>query len=308
MRGENLREFRAENGEVDVRLAFQDDQQQTIANLAKLPLYTDAGEQIELSSVARFHVNYGPQLIRRVKRNTAVIIEANYAEGSSIEAVKPDVERAMENYKLPVGYSWQLGRGYDQSNDAQKQMLINTVLAVLLIYFVMAAMFESLLYPLSIMISIALSIVGVYWFFAITGTTFSFMASIGILILMGVVVNNGIVLLDHVNHLRKQGIGRNEALIQGGKDRLRPILMTVSTTILGLLPLAVGSTQAGGDGPPYFPMARAIIGGLAFSTIASLFIVPFVYIVVDGIAKWTRKVFRTAGSTAFGKITSRKTG
>lgn len=301
MRGENLREFRAENGEVDVRLAFQDDQQQTIANLAKLPLYTQTGELIELSTVARFHVNYGPQLIRRVKRNTAIIIEANFAEEASIETVKPEVERAMESYQLPVGYSWRLGRGFEQSNDTQKQMMVNTLLAVLLIYFVMAAMFESLLYPLSIMISIALSVVGVYWFFAITGTTFSFMASIGILILMGVVVNNGIVLIDHVNHLRKQGLDRNQALIQGGKDRLRPILMTVATTILGLLPLAVGSTQAGGDGPPYFPMARAIIGGLAFSTIASLFIVPFVYITVDGIAKWTRKMFRTAFGFSAGK-------
>ncbi|MEM7081853.1 MAG: efflux RND transporter permease subunit [Pseudomonadota bacterium] len=301
MRGENLREFRADDGEVDVRLAFQDEQQQTIANLAKLPLYTADGELIELSSVARFHVNYGPRVIRRISRNTAVIIEANLAKGSSLEEIRPDVERVLKGYTLPVGYSWKLGRGFDQSNDAQEQMGVNTMLAVILIFFVMAAMFESMLYPLSIMTSIALSIVGVYWFFALTGTTFSFMASIGILILIGVVVNNGIVLIDHVNHLRKQGLSRDEALIQGGKDRLRPILMTVATTILGLLPLAIGTTQVGGDGPPYFPMARAIIGGLAFSTIASLFIVPFVYVVVDGIAKWTRKVLRTAAS---GRATS----
>ncbi|MFK8030404.1 MAG: efflux RND transporter permease subunit [Gammaproteobacteria bacterium] len=301
MRGENLREFRAKDGEVDVRLAFQDDQQQSIADLAKLPLYTQTGEQIELSSIARFQANYGPQLIRRVNRGTAVIVEANYSEGSSIESVRPGVEHAMASYKLPVGYKWRFGRGFDRSTDAQQQMRVNTLLAVVLIFAVMAAMFESVLYPLSIMVSIALSIVGVYWFFAITGTTFSLMASIGILILIGVVVNNGIVLLDHVNHLRKQGMARNEALVQGGKDRLRPILMTVATTILGLMPLAVGTTQAGGDGPPYFPMARAIIGGLTFATIASLFIVPFVYICVDGLAKWTRKMIRTARSVPLRK-------
>ena len=100
------------------------------------------------------------------------------------------------------------------------------------------------------------------------------MASIGIMILIGVVVNNGIVLVDHVNNLRLSGMPRNEAIREAGRDRLRPILMTVATTIVGLAPLAVSTTQIGGDGPPYFPMARAIIGGLAFSTVVSLLVVP----------------------------------
>lgn len=293
MRGENLREFRNDNGEVDVRLAFRDDNQETLAHLAALPLYTANGDLIELSTVARFRTSYGAQEISRVRRKTSAVIEANL-EDTTMEEVRPLVEAAMSGYNLPIGYGWEFGRGVHEANDTQKQMGINIVLAVALIFLVMAAVFESVLYPISIMISIGLSIVGVYWFFAITGTTFSFMATIGILILIGVVVNNGIVLIDHVNHLRQAGMDRDAALVQAGKDRLRPILMTVATTILGLLPLAMGSTQVGGDGPPYFPMARAIIGGLAFSTLASLFIVPYVYVVVDSMAKWTRKVLRGA--------------
>ena len=124
------------------------------------------------------------------------------------------------------------------------------------------------------------------------------MASIGIMILIGVVVNNGIVLIDHVNNLRREGLSRHEAILQGGHDRLRPILMTVATTILGLVPLAVGHTQIGGGGPPYYPMARAIIGGLAFSTITSLLVVPTVYVWFDSLARWWRKVLHTAKRTA----------
>ena len=146
------------------------------------------------------------------------------------------------------------------------------------------------------------SLIGVFWLFMLTGTTFSFMASIGIMILIGVVVNNGIVLIDHVNNLRREGMPRNEALLRGARDRLRPIVMTVATTILGMTPLAVGTTQIGGDGPPYFPMARAIIGGLAFSTVTSLFVAPSVYVWFDGLSKWWRKVLGTArgGAGALG--------
>ena len=174
-------------------------------------------------------------------------------------------------------------------------MAINIVLGIACIFLVMAALFESLLFPFSIILgSIAFSIFGVFLFFAVTGTTFSFMASIGIMILIGVVVNNGIVLVDHINNLRQRGMSRNEAIVEAGRDRLRPILMTVATTIFGLAPLAMSTTQVGGDGPPYYPMARAIIGGLAFSTVVSLFVVPTLYTYFDNLAAWGRKVMRTA--------------
>ena len=174
-------------------------------------------------------------------------------------------------------------------------MATNILLGIACIFLVMAALFESMLLPFSIILgSIVFSIFGVFLFFAATGTTFSFMASIGIMILIGVVVNNGIVLVDHVNNLRLDGASRTDAIIEAGRDRLRPILMTVATTIVGLTPLALGTTQVGGDGPPYYPMARAIIGGLAFSTVVSLLVVPALYIYFDNLAAWSRRVMRTA--------------
>jgi HAE1 family hydrophobic/amphiphilic exporter-1 len=130
----------------------------------------------------------------------------------------------------------------------------------------------------------------VYWFFLLTGTAFSIMSMIGILILIGVAVNNGIVLIDHVNQLRMRGMERDDALVQAGKDRLRPILMTVGTTVLGMTPLCFGTTQLGGNGPPYFPMARAIVGGLLFSTVVSLVFLPTIYTGLDAMRAWPPRV------------------
>ena len=171
-------------------------------------------------------------------------------------------------------------------------MVTDMLLAVLFIYIIMAALFESLIHPLAIVTGIVFSIIGVFWFFLITGTSLSLMAFIGMLVLIGVVVNNGIVMLDHINRLRRSGMGRIDAVVQGGRDRLRPILMTVATTVLGLAPLCVGITQIGGDGPPYFPMARAIVGGLVFSTVVSLCVLPTIYVTLDDLRLWARNRWR----------------
>ena len=297
MRGESLREFRDDTGEVEVRLAFRDDDKQSIEQLADLPLYTPDGQRITLGSVANMHVGKSPDTIRRTDRQTAVIITANLEEDVSAEDVRPRVKSLMDQIELPPGYSWKEGRGFERQDETAGMMATNIILGVACIFLVMAALFESLVLPFSIILgSIVFSIFGVFLFFAATGTTFSFMAMIGIMILIGVVVNNGIVLVDHINNLRQDGVPRNEAIVAAGRDRLRPILMTVATTIVGLSPLAVGTTQVGGDGPPYYPMARAIIGGLAFSTVVSLLVVPALYIYFDSLAAWGRKVMRTARS------------
>jgi HAE1 family hydrophobic/amphiphilic exporter-1 len=307
MRGENLREFRGETGEIEVRLAFRDDDKQSIEQLANLPLFTPDGDRINLGSVASLHVGQSPATIRRTDRQTAVILSGNLEDGYSAEDIRPDVKSLMDQIELPPGYSWKEGRGFERTDETQAMMATNILLGIACIFLVMAALFESLLLPFSIILgSILFSIFGVFLFFAATGTTFSFMAMIGIMILIGVVVNNGIVLVDHVNNLRGEGMPRGDAIVEAGRDRLRPILMTVATTIVGLTPLALGTTQIGGDGPPYYPMARAIIGGLAFSTVVSLFLVPALYIYFDKLAAWGRKVMRTArrrGSPVPGAVT-----
>jgi HAE1 family hydrophobic/amphiphilic exporter-1 len=295
MRGQNLREFRAESGEVDVRLAFREDERQSVEQLNSLPIFTPDGERISLGSVADLEIGQSPDTIRRTDRQTSVVLEGNLDDDASLDQIRPRVEQLMEQIDLPPGYSWKFGRGFERQDETQQMMATNIMLGIACIFLVMAALFESLLFPFSIILgSILFSIFGVFLFFAATGTTFSFMASIGIMILIGVVVNNGIVLIDHVNNLRQAGLPRNQAILEAGRDRLRPILMTVATTIVGLTPLAMGTTQVGGDGPPYYPMARAIIGGLAFSTVVSLFVVPALYVYFDNLSAWGRKVMRTA--------------
>jgi HAE1 family hydrophobic/amphiphilic exporter-1 len=295
MRGEYLREFRDDTGEIEVRLAFRESDKQSIEQLADLPLYTPNGQRITLGSVASLHVSTSPDTIRRTDRQTAVILSANLEDDVSADDIRPRVNSLMEQMELPPGYSWKEGRGFERNDETADMMVTNIVLGVACIFLVMAALFESLLLPFSIILgSIVFSIFGVFLFFAATGTTFSFMAMIGIMILIGVVVNNGIVLVDHVNNLRQEGVPRDKAIVIAGRDRLRPILMTVATTIVSLTPLAMGTTQVGGDGPPYYPMARAIIGGLAFSTVVSLLVVPALYVYFDSLAAWGRKVMRTA--------------
>jgi HAE1 family hydrophobic/amphiphilic exporter-1 len=295
MRGENLREYRDDGGEIAVRLAFRKNDKQSIEELANLPLYTPDGRRVTLGTVATLHVSRSPDSIRRTDRQTAVVLSANFEDEVTADDVRPRVKSLMENIQLPPGYSWKEGRGFERQDETAGMMATNILLGIACIFLVIAALFESLILPFSIILgSIVFSIFGVFLFFAVTGTTFSFMAMIGIMILIGVVVNNGIVLVDHINNLRMEGVPRDRAIVTAGRDRLRPILMTVATTIVGLAPLAMGTTQVGGDGPPYYPMARAIIGGLAFSTLVSLLIVPALYVYFDSLAAWGRKVMRTA--------------
>lgn len=294
LRGVDLREFKGEEGEIPVRLQFREEDRQGLEDLSDLKLRNAAGEQIPLMSLVDVSEGTGPTRIRRIDRQTGVRIDAQL-DDLSAEKARELIEEKMNLLSMPAGYKWSFGGGFDEDEDAMQQMVFNIILAIAIIYIVLAAQFESLIYPASMICTILFSVVGVYWFFLLTGTTFSLMAMIGILILIGVVVNNGIVLIDHVNHLRRQGLGRDEALVQAGNDRLRPILMTVGTTVLGLLPLCVGTTQIGGNGPAYFPMARAIVGGLLFSTVVSLVFLPTIYTWLDAMRSWPQHMARWIG-------------
>jgi HAE1 family hydrophobic/amphiphilic exporter-1 len=144
------------------------------------------------------------------------------------------------------------------------------------------------------------AIVGSIWFLALTGTTITMFAMIGFMVLIGVVVNIGIVLIAHVIDLRAAGMDRQAAILQAGRDRLLPIMMTTLTTLLGMLPLAVGDAQVGGSGggPAYYPLARAVMGGLAFSAVVSLLIVPMFYVWFDDLNAWRKRVFARPDATA----------
>jgi HAE1 family hydrophobic/amphiphilic exporter-1 len=293
MRGINLRPFQGDYGEIPVRIEFHEDDRQTVENLRNLPLFTGEREPVSLASVADFRVRRGPRNINRENRTTSLGVTANL-QGITMGEAKQKIGQVLANFNFPPGYSWNYGERFDYEQEAFSTMMINLLLALALIYFVMAALFESLLFPAAIWTQILFAVVGVYWFYLITGTTMTIMGMIGILILIGVVVNNGIVMIDYVNQLRAKGMNRHEALVEAGGARLRPILMTAGTTVLSLVPLCVVTTQIGGGGPPYFPMARAIVGGLSFSTIVTLLVLPTIYVLLDDLRIWARNIIRMA--------------
>ncbi|HSC09221.1 MAG TPA: efflux RND transporter permease subunit [Steroidobacteraceae bacterium] len=295
MRGDKLKEFRGTDREVDMRLTFRESDRQNVEDLATLPLYLPSGERITLGAVADFRQVRGAREIKRVNRLTAVIVAGNLAKGATLDEVKKRVEPLMEQFAMPPGFTWKFGRGFETDDKTQQIMLQAILLGVAVIFLVMAALFESALHPLSILTSIIFAVVGMYWFFLVTGTTMTFMSMVGLMILVGVVVNIGIVLVAHINNLRAAGLSRDEAIIQAGRDRLRPILMTTMTTLLAMSALALGDAQVGGDGgggggPAYSPMARAIIGGLAFSSVLSLYAVPAFYEWFDDLNQWRRRI------------------
>ena len=293
MRGDKLPELRTDERELTMRLAFRESDRQSVEDLARIPIMLADGTRIELGAVADFEVRPSDREIKRINRLTTVVINANLADDLTMDEARKRVDPVMDAFPFPAGYGWKFGKSMEDNDEAMKTMSQNMILAIVLIYLVMAALFESTLYPLSIITSILFAIVGSIWFLSLTGTKITMMAMIGFMILIGVVVNIGIVLITHVIHLRERGVPRREAILQAGGDRLRPILMTVLTTLLGLLPLALGDAQVGGsgNGPAYYPMARAIMGGLAFSAVVSLLIVPMFYVWFDDLHLWGRRVF-----------------
>jgi HAE1 family hydrophobic/amphiphilic exporter-1 len=290
MRGDRLKEFRSDEREVQMRLAFRPNDRQSIDDLAATPLFLPNGERSTLGAVASFHIEKTERAIERFDRLTAINIEGIVSEDSSLNEVRKRTEAAMKEYQLPPGYSWQFGKGIDDDQEAMQDMLVNIALAIVLIFLVMSSLFESTLYPVSIVTSIVFAVVGVFWGLTLSGTPLTFMAMLGIMILIGVIVNIGIVLVAHILDLRRQGLPRDQAILQAARDRLRPILMTTLTTLLAMLPLALGDAQIGGGGPAYFPMARALISGLTFGAVTSLFFVPAFYVWLDNFTAWRRRL------------------
>ncbi len=293
MRGTTINKLKTDDGEIDISLKFREEDRRDLEDLKEIPLKNRDGKIFKLKNLANFKYTRGPGVIRRDNRETSIGIQIG-VDGITKEESRPIIESAMERIKLPLGYKWDFGWSFQNWDMGIETLKFNLLLALVLIYFVMAALFESFILPISIWSSIIFAVIGVYWSFLLTGTTFSFMAWIGVLILVGVVVNNGIVLIEYINNLIEEGYSRKDAVLKAGSERFRPILMTAGTTILSMLPLCMVTTQIGGNGPPYYPMARAIVGGLFFSTTVTLLILPSIYIILDDIRNKYLKIITKA--------------
>jgi len=288
--GQRLRKYNAGEKEVDLILMMSQKDVSTLDDLKSFVLGAN-GRGVTLGTLADFNVVRKPKNIERENRKTSVTVRATY-DGKDWNTTRESVKQAMDQMKLPPGYHWSFGAAIQEQDAQNQQMLVNFLLALALIYIVIASQFESLAHPLAILVSIPFALWGALWLLFLTGSPFNLMAQIGVLILMGIVVKNGIVLIDHVNHLRREGYTREEAIELGGRERLRPILMTAATAVLALIPMALGRSGLGGL--YYYPLARTVIGGLTASTVLTLVILPFIYVLFDSVAEWAGGVWRAS--------------
>ncbi|MBT3426691.1 MAG: efflux RND transporter permease subunit [Gammaproteobacteria bacterium] len=285
------RGFQVDDREFDIWMGMGQWREKDLNDLQNTPLFLNTGETVPLKTVADLKIQNSLRLIKRDDRETNVNIQFGLDEITPPEAGAL-VETIMERFNLPAGYRWEMGKEFGRDDEMLQEMVINTIFAILLIYMLIAALFESVLFPIAVVTSIFFSAVGVFWFLYVTGTTFTSMALTGMLLLAGIVVNNGIVLLNRIMQLRRSGMDRLEAILESGRHRLRPILMTTCTTVAGLLPLALGDVRVGGMGPSYLPMARTIMGGLVFSTLITLVLLPVIYVLLDDMKLNTKRAVR----------------
>ena len=295
LRGAPLREFRRGETEVPVWVRFAGAEDYGTEDLEGFMVRSPDGRTVPLLSLVDVEVTPSATQIQRTNRQTTLSVQANLADKVTVPEARKAMEDTLKGMVFPVGYSYSFdGGAFQEEDEASAQMMFNLLIALVMIYIVMAAVFESLLFPAAIMSGVLFSVFGVFWLFALTGTTFGIMSFIGILVLMGVVVNNGIVMVEHINNLRRRGMSRTDALVEGSRERLRPILMTMGTAILAMIPIALAETKMAGDGPAYAPMARAIAGGLAFSTVVSLLFLPTIYAILDDLSSGVKRLVRRA--------------
>jgi HAE1 family hydrophobic/amphiphilic exporter-1 len=257
----------------------------TVAQMERMivnPTTTSATSQdILLRQVAHPINAIGPSEITRLNRQRYIAVTGT-PQGRSAGDIQNDVQKAMIGLKLPVGYYWDWGTTQKRRGEEFSGLTLAIFLAIGLIYMLLATQFESFIHPLTILLSVPLAVSGVILALFLSGKAFGLTAFIGILMLVGIVVKNGILLVDYTNLLRKRGMEREEAVLTAGPTRMRPIMMTASAAILGMMPLALG---IGRGSEIQAPMATAVIGGLLTSTFLTLFVVPTVYTLLDDLVQ-----------------------
>ena len=277
VRGDVATRYTYRDRKIDVLVRAREQDRSSVDEIQQIVVNPNAERPIPLSAIADVRVANGPSEIRRASQQRVALVTANLNYGDLGEAAE-DVEALISGTSMPIGtYARIAGQNEEMSNSFQS-LIFALSLAVFLVYLVMASQFESLLHPFIILFTIPLALIGAILALYVTGTTISVVVFIGLILLAGIVVNNAIVLIDLINQMRQKGASKLDAIMEGGKSRLRPILMTTLTTTLGLLPLAIGF----GDGAELrAPMGITVIGGLLVSTLLTLVVIPVMYSILD---------------------------
>ncbi|MEY4375875.1 MAG: hypothetical protein RJB26_425, partial [Pseudomonadota bacterium] len=277
VRGQVATRYTLLDKKIDVLVRSVDSRASSVEEVRNLIVNPGSDRPVPLYAVATVELATGPSEIRRANQERVAVVSANLGKGDLGGAIE-GLNSLLARQALPPGISAYVGGQSSELQDSFDSLRFTLILAVFLVYLVMASQFESLIHPLVILFTIPLSAIGAVWALLLTGTTVNVVAYIGLIMLAGIVVNQSIVLIDAVNQARERGMSRHAAIIEAGRVRLRPILITKLTTILGLLPMALGL----GEGAEVrAPMAITVIGGVLLTTFLTLLVIPVVYDVMD---------------------------
>ncbi|NGP43949.1 efflux RND transporter permease subunit [Bacillaceae bacterium SIJ1] len=285
--GATATQYREDGDEIDVTVTLPEDERQSIADLENTTIQTPNGQMIPLSTVATLDQVSGPVEITRQNQERQINITAD-VEGNDLAGAAQAIEANLGSMNFPEGYDYSLGGQTEDMAESFADLAVAMVFAIFLVYAVMAIQFESMVFPFVIMFSMPTSVIGVLIGLFITNTSLSIPAFIGFIMLAGIVVNNAILLVEYINILRERGEERLQAIIESGKSRMRPILMTTITTAAAMIPLALG---IGEGSETQQPLAVVIIFGLSFSTFFTLLLVPLMYTYMDDFSNFMKRVF-----------------
>ena len=272
--GTSAGNYREKGSEYRILVKLEDAEKRELTDILDLPVTNMEGEKVVLKNVVNVQPRRGPILIQRKDQERVVYVTANIS-GRDVGSVMADINSGLKSIPVPRDFSILIGGDFEEQQKSFNELLLSFSLALILVYMVMASLYESLKYPFVVMFSVPLAAIGVILMLFLSDTTFNIQSYIGCIMLGGIAVNNAILLVDHINLLRRRdGLPLREAVEEAGRRRLRPILMTAMTTILAMAPLAMG---IGEGGETQAPMARAIIGGLISSNLITLVVVPTIY-------------------------------
>ncbi|MFB9974413.1 efflux RND transporter permease subunit [Allobacillus sp. SKP2-8] len=281
LNGRVATQFRTEGQELDVRVMTPEEQRSTIEDVENLLIQTPTGAMVSLASIASIDQEIGPASLTRQNQQRTITVSSEILD-RDLASVTADVESKLASMHLPEGYDYSIGGEAEDMAEAFGDLALALVFSIFLVYAVMAVQFENFLHPFVIMFALPTTVVGVILGLFVTGLPFSIPAFIGVIMLAGIVVNNAIVLVDYINILREKGQERFSAIMDAGASRLRPILMTSLTTILGMIPLSLG---LGEGGEAQQPLAVVIIFGLLVSMFFTLLLIPLVYTFFDDLSR-----------------------
>ncbi len=288
LRGARLPGLKYGGREINVWAQFREEDRRSKDNLDNVGILGTGG-LVPLSQLVEYRKVPTPEAIQRLNGKSVITLEITAAT-ENLSVLQRDIQRVMTQFELPPGYTMGTGRQLEEMEEDMNSFIAALAMSIVLVYLVMSAAFESFILPMSVLTTIPLSLAGAVWSLYATGTHFDTVTLIGCILMVGVIVNNGIVIVDHINHLRESGVERLDALVQAGRDRFRPVMMTALTTILGLIPLAIA--QSGGA-VAFAGLGRALVGGLTIGTLLTLVVVPLFYSLLDDLRLWSANLLHT---------------